>query len=165
MNPSYYGLADTSAEALNNHLAALIENCLIDLEGAGCVGKQRRLGEAVARPMRPLSMVRSGSPRGIQTKCPELQEAFTVAATTLGRIAAHYYLSHKTVGQFHRALTGPLAKTATLQQLLTLLCDAHEYAELPVRHNEELINAELMRSAPWPVRPPHTSRSCATQRA
>jgi len=61
MNPSYYGLADTSAEALNNHLAALIENCLIDLENAGCIGKQRPPGEAAVRPMAPLSHAVSGS--------------------------------------------------------------------------------------------------------
>ena len=72
--------------------------------------------------------------------------------TTLGRIAGHYYLSHKTVGLFHRSLKTAAAKTYSHEQVLTLLCDATEYDELPVRHNEELLNAELMRTVPWPVR-------------
>ena len=82
----------------------------------------------------------------------EIHDNFEVLPTTLGRIAGHYYLSHKTVGLFHRSLKTAAAKTYSHEQVLTLLCDATEYDDLPVRHNEELLNAELMRTVPWPVR-------------
>ena len=49
--------------------------------------------------------------------------------TTLGRIASFYYLSHETVSLFREGL-GP---TTDLEEILKLLCDCHEYAELPVR--------------------------------
>ena len=83
-----------------------------------------------------------------------VHDNFVVEPTTLGRIAAHYYLSHRTVGLFHSHLASTAnARSAFLpQQALTLLCDAAEYDELPVRHNEELLNAELARTVPWPVR-------------
>lgn len=35
--------------------------------------------------------------------------------------------------------------------LLRLLSEAEEYSELPVRHNEDKLNAELARDVPWPV--------------
>ena len=44
MNPSYYGLADVSADSLNKHLAALIENAFIDLEADGCLGAWLSVG-------------------------------------------------------------------------------------------------------------------------
>ena len=37
----------------------------------------------------------------------------------------------------------------SLERLLQLLCDAFEFAELPVRHNEEHLNADLADELPW----------------
>jgi activating signal cointegrator complex subunit 3 len=45
---------------------------------------------------------------------------------------------------------GPETK---LEDLLSLLSDAHEYNELPVRHNEDLLNAELAKKCLLPVNP------------
>ena len=36
-----------------------------------------------------------------------------------------------------------------LERLLQLLCDAFEFSELPVRHNEEHLNADLADELPW----------------
>ena len=37
----------------------------------------------------------------------------------------------------------------SLELLLQLMCDAFEFAELPVRHNEEYLNADLADELPW----------------
>jgi activating signal cointegrator complex subunit 3 len=67
-----------------------------------------------------------------------------VLATTLGRIASYYYLSHETVEHFEQSLSG----TMTAEQLLKILTDCKEFAEMPVRHNEDLQNTELAKQCP-----------------
>ncbi|CAH0402336.1 unnamed protein product [Chilo suppressalis] len=75
--------------------------------------------------------------------CVEIEEdQRTVHSTWMGRIASYYYLSHKTMAHFSRELRGDL----NADQLLRVLSDANEYATLPVRHNEDLLNGELSQS-------------------
>ena len=49
----------------------------------------------------------------------------------------------------------------TIPQLLTLLTNAHEFEEIPVRHNEDALNEALSKLLPYPPMPhsfdsPHT---------
>jgi hypothetical protein len=37
----------------------------------------------------------------------------------------------------------------SMQRIVRLLCDAYEFSELPVRHNEEHLNADLADELPW----------------
>ena len=67
----------------------------------------------------------------------------TVAPLTLGRVAAYYYLQYTTVALFSTNLTDEL----DLEGLLHVLCGSAEYDELPVRHNEDRLNAELATQA------------------
>lgn len=59
----------------------------------------------------------------------------------MGRIASFYYLSHLTIAKFDSTLQENL----TIEQCLRIMCDAHEYDEIPVRHNEDLLNEELAK--------------------
>lgn len=72
-----------------------------------------------------------------------------VEPTSLGRIASYYYLSYHTLQLFRDRLN----PDTTLEELLSVLSDAHEYSELPVRHNEDLLNAELAKNCLLPVNP------------
>ncbi|KAF8475719.1 Sec63 Brl domain-containing protein [Kalaharituber pfeilii] len=65
--------------------------------------------------------------------------------TPLGKIASYYYLSHKTV----RNLLRRAKPNASFEDCLTWMCTAAEYDELPVRHNEDLINTELSKNLPY----------------
>lgn len=67
--------------------------------------------------------------------------------TSMGRIASFYYLSYQTMTLFRERLTPDL----TLEELLTVLSDVHEYEEMPVRHNEDILNGELAKSCPLSV--------------
>ena len=40
----------------------------------------------------------------------------------------------------------------TVEQLLEVLTECTEYAEMPVRHNEDLLNADLAKLCPVKVR-------------
>ncbi|XP_036024563.1 activating signal cointegrator 1 complex subunit 3 isoform X1 [Onychomys torridus] len=74
-----------------------------------------------------------------------------------GRIASYYYLKHKTVKMFKDRLK-PECNT---EELLSILSDAEEYTDLPVRHNEDHTNSELAKCLPIELNPhsfdsPHT---------
>ncbi|KAF3939723.1 hypothetical protein ABW19_dt0207732 [Dactylella cylindrospora] len=65
--------------------------------------------------------------------------------TALGKIASYYYLSHKTI----RHLLKKAKRKATFEDCLLWMSRAAEYDELPVRHNEDLVNNELSRFLPY----------------
>mmetsp|Transcript_13654 Transcript_13654/g.49673 ORF Transcript_13654/g.49673 Transcript_13654/m.49673 type:complete len:2207 (-) Transcript_13654:489-7109(-) len=70
-----------------------------------------------------------------------------VDATTSGRIASFYYLKHTTIATFK----DNLRSDSSVQELLDILCSASEFDELPVRHNEDKLNAALAESVYLPV--------------
>ena len=80
-----------------------------------------------------------------------------IYATTLGRISSYYYLSHETLGHFNESLN----VSTGFEEVLKILTDCKEYAELPVRHNEDKMNEDLAKLCPMKVNPysmdsPHT---------
>ncbi|KAI0228850.1 Activating signal cointegrator 1 complex subunit 3 [Lamellibrachia satsuma] len=80
--------------------------------------------------------------------CIELAEDnHGVIATTLGRIASYYYLHHTSVKMFRN----DLSPSCTIPDIIQVLALAHEYNELPVRHNEDHVNSELAKLLPLPV--------------
>ncbi|CAI5478002.1 unnamed protein product [Closterium sp. Yama58-4] len=118
-NPSFYGLADTSAESVNIFLSDLVSRTLSDLDAAGCIA---------------------------------LHEDGSVDPLPPGLIASQYYLHFTTAALFTANLTSPAAAAAvTLETVLHVLCGAAEFDELPVRHNEEFVNAELAKHVRWKV--------------
>lgn len=52
----------------------------------------------------------------------------TLQATVHGRIASHYYISHKTIHMFSQRITSNI----TIGELIDLISCAQEYAEMPV---------------------------------
>uniref|UniRef100_K1RGX5 Activating signal cointegrator 1 complex subunit 3 n=1 Tax=Magallana gigas TaxID=29159 RepID=K1RGX5_MAGGI len=77
---------------------------------------------------------------------------------TLGRISSYYYLNHKTMRMFR----DELKSECTMPELIEVLSNAEEYAQLPVRHNEDQINSQLAQKVPLEVNP-HTYDSSHTK--
>ncbi|KAM9004103.1 activating signal cointegrator 1 complex subunit 3 isoform X1 [Sarcophilus harrisii] len=73
----------------------------------------------------------------------------SIEPLTFGRIASYYYLKHPTVRMFKDRLK----PECSVEDLLSVLTDAEEYADLPVRHNEDQMNSELARNLPIEVNP------------
>ncbi|XP_065316283.1 activating signal cointegrator 1 complex subunit 3-like [Gordionus sp. m RMFG-2023] len=98
--------------------------------------------------------------------CLSVQEdSRTLEPTTLGRIASFYYLSHMSIKVFKDKLS---SNSCSIELLLTVISSAAEYNELPVRHNEDALNAELSDCVPYKVDPftfdsPHTKANLLMQ--
>lgn len=118
-NPLYYGL-DISAQEHNTTAAQELANEFI-LELV-----DKSLGE----------LTESG--------CISLHPSGFIESTSLGKIMSYYYLSHKTI----RSLIKHAKKDGRFEDVLSWMCLAAEFDELPVRHNEDIINAELSRNLP-----------------
>lgn len=70
-----------------------------------------------------------------------------IASTHLGYLASFYYLSHITVSQLDRRLQ---AETS-IDEIIDILSKAQEFAGLPVRHNEDVLNEALSHLVPIAV--------------
>mmetsp|Transcript_27474 Transcript_27474/g.84792 ORF Transcript_27474/g.84792 Transcript_27474/m.84792 type:complete len:648 (-) Transcript_27474:279-2222(-) len=118
-NPSYYGVDDNSDDAVAAYLEATARSTLADLDAAGAV---------------------------------DVQEDDVVVPATLGRVASYYYLDHRTtrdaavsVDAVDEALSDDSSRRAE-GRAIAFLCAAREFEDLPVRHNEDVENAELAAS-------------------
>ncbi|KAK3987872.1 putative helicase [Cladorrhinum sp. PSN332] len=120
-NPSYYGL-EISAEEHNTTTAQQLANEFM------------------------INMVDASLKELTESKCVEVYPNGDVDPTPLGKIMSYYYLSHKTI----RHLVKKAKPKAEFLDVLSWMARATEYDELPVRHNEDLINAELSRNLPFP---------------
>lgn len=118
-NPSFYGLEISAAE--HNTIAAqqMANDYMINLIEAS-------LNELA------------------ESSCIALQGTGDIDSTPLGKIMSYYYLSHKTI----RQLVKHAKRDASFSDVLSWVSHATEYDELPVRHNEDLINAELSKALP-----------------
>ena len=118
-NPSYYGL-EISAEEHNTIASQqLAQDYMIEM-----------VDESFAE------LAESG--------CVTVEPNGDVDPTPMGKIMSYYYLSHKTI----RHLVRHAKHDAKFEDVLSWVSCATEYDDLPVRHNEDLINAELANSLP-----------------
>jgi antiviral helicase SLH1 len=76
------------------------------------------------------------------SSCAEILPTGEIFSTPFGKIMSYYYLSHKTI----RMLLTRTKPNPSFEDVLTWLSLATEFDELPVRHNEDLINAELAKN-------------------
>jgi antiviral helicase SLH1 len=118
-NPSYYGLEIPADE--NNSVSA-----------------QQAANDYM------IEMVDNSMAELAESGCLTLYPNGDVDPTPLGKIMSYYYLSHKTI----RTLVKHATPDATFEEVLSWMSRATEYDELPVRHNEDLINAELSSALP-----------------
>lgn len=145
-NPSYYGAKSGSDEDVDFALLSIVKSTLVKLSKSGCVEYNEE------------------DPTGI------------LSPTPLGVASCSYYLLHETPRQMQFGVrecrkmvqkklesegTKELSSQSTpfkrsilvdeicLAWLMYSLCNTHEFDELPVRHNEEILNTELSKSVSW----------------
>jgi len=88
-------------------------------------------------------------------KCVELSvDSDDISPTPLGYLASFYYLSHETV----KNLSDELEKERNVGEMIDILSKAKEFAGLPVRHNEDVLNEALSHLVPLKV-PKHNLES------
>ncbi|XP_038655200.1 activating signal cointegrator 1 complex subunit 3 isoform X1 [Scyliorhinus canicula] len=86
------------------------------------------------------------------------EDSRSLQSLDLGRIASYYYLKHQTMKMFKSKMKADCC----LEDLLSVLTDATEYADLPVRHNEDQLNSDLAKHLPIEVNP-HSFDSAHTK--
>ena len=118
-NPSYYGLEISSEDHNTIEAQRLANDYMVSL---------------VDRSLEALA----------DSRCITLHSNGDVDSTPFGKIMSYYYLSHRTI----RHLIQHAKRDASFSDVLSWMCAAAEFDELPVRHNEELINAEMAQSLP-----------------
>ncbi len=165
-NPSYYQLLDTTPQGMYKYLLKLITQVCRELDNAKCIECVTAEGHpvypvsdanthiggnsvSVSSNVSPTNGLNATSTQQTAKATPEFPLGFTIVSTPLGRIASYYYLHYLTVGLFQRqiqiltdiyvkenATSSALANKTLIQNLLRLVSDSYEFAELPVRHNE-----------------------------
>lgn len=118
-NPSFYGL-EMLAEDNNTILAQTMANDYM------------------------VNLVEASLKELNKSSCAVVEPNGEISSTPLGKIMSYYYLSHKTI----RHLINNVKRGATFAEVLSWVSHSTEYDELPVRHNEDLINAELSKALP-----------------
>ncbi|KAF2663905.1 Sec63-domain-containing protein [Microthyrium microscopicum] len=118
-NPTYYGL-EISAEEHNTIAAQQLANDYI------------------------INLVDTSLNDLADSGCAYIHSTGEIESTPYGKIMSYYYLSHKTI----RSLLAKATEWPTFADVLSWLSIATEFDELPVRHNEDLINAELAKNLP-----------------
>ncbi|KZC07318.1 Activating signal cointegrator 1 complex subunit 3 [Dufourea novaeangliae] len=84
----------------------------------------------------------------MESHCIDFDESEQIIyPLSMGKIASFYYLTYKTMLMFEQSLKDGLS----LDDCLRILCNSNEYNELPVRHNEELLNEELSKMCRYRV--------------
>lgn len=76
-------------------------------------------------------------------------EKDTVECTALGKIASMYYIDYQTASFFKDEIADLTPEESTVQNIAFVLSHAAEFSELPVRHCEDELNAELADKLPW----------------
>lgn len=119
-NPSYYGLQISAEEHTSIAAQQLANDFMVE-------------------------MVNNSLNELAESKCVEIFPNGDVDPTPLGKIMSYYYLSHKTI----RHLANHAKPKAEFLDVLSWMSRATEYDELPVRHNEDLVNETLSANLPF----------------
>lgn len=119
INPTYYGAVDAQPASIRAYLLQLAQSVLDDLAAAQCIS---------------LSST---------SKYSEF------SASKFGFVASYYYLHYRTPAQFCERFQALQSNPRITDErwlfwrVLQIMCDAQEFAKIPVRHNEDQLNADL----------------------
>jgi activating signal cointegrator complex subunit 3 len=88
-----------------------------------------------------------------EAHCVEIDdEGDVIQPTFLGRVASSFYLKPASMKVFE----AQMARSMDVIDVIRVLCNVEEFSELPVRHNEDVLNAELIPKLRYPI-PLHKS--------
>lgn len=128
MNPSYYLLKEITPQGVYNHLLELVNKVLDNLNASK-------------------NIIMEDDTQNSHSASHKL-----LKPTPLGRIASYYYLKYSTPFKFHEIYKAFMTQKIegnivsidlNTTRLLKALSDAAEFSELPVRHNEDILNNAL----------------------
>jgi activating signal cointegrator complex subunit 3 len=154
-NPSYYGASSNSTEDVEDFLTSVAEETLSKLKEQDCVSmddndlvRSTVLGQACSEyylnhktPKQVLFGLNQLS-RIIEDEAPAGKICDEENDTDLESVI-------KAMKQLHPVKRSAHLEEITVAWILYTLCSTHEFDELPVRHNEELLNEDLADEVMW----------------
>ncbi|OMJ18663.1 putative helicase mug81, partial [Smittium culicis] len=168
-NPNFYGIGDNNNHDLNLYLSNLVMDSFNQLEKNNCLSfisssmgddndiiqlddeqfpelnSDKMLIDKINTKCSEdvVKTSKNSSKLSVQLKSDSKTELF-IYPTIPGKICSTYYLSHLTMGILseNMPLVGKNAKNEFFQ-MFSLLCNVQEWTELPVRHNEDILNRQL----------------------
>lgn len=119
----------------------------------GLVNEGGKIADTINKYLK--NLVEENLQKLVDAKCVEYnREDESVTSTTLGYLASFYYLSHETI----KDLGNQIGAETPIDELIAHLSNAKEFAGLPVRHNEDVLNEALAHLVPIKV-PKHDMES------
>ena len=82
------------------------------------------------------NLVDESAQRLIDHKCVETDDDFNLIPTFLGKLSSFYYIKHESVFYFEDKLKNNMK----IEEIVKLLAYSKEFDEIPVRHNEDVLN-------------------------
>ncbi|KAI9348199.1 Sec63 Brl domain-containing protein [Obelidium mucronatum] len=128
MNPTYYGVVDTTPDGINLFLSNLIETTFTDLSNAFCIEIDQGF---YVKP----------------TVYGKIASYYYLSYKTVGLVMRRLTKDYKPVGDVEKGER----PDGDFAHMLRILSDVPEFNELPVRHNEDKMNQTLEESLPVPV--------------
>jgi len=146
-NPTYYGIASNKEEDVEQGLLKVVQEAVTKLRENGCLKSEKDNEDATI----PTSLgIAAGSfyldhrtPRKMQMGIKEVR-----------KIILSLLEKEKDTFQMPQNGGAPFVRSQRIDEvsvawIIYVLCSTHELDELPVRHNEELLNEELSDTLTW----------------
>lgn len=160
MNPSFYGAVSTSEEDIDSFLDSVAEDALVKLKEHGCISpKKHNTTLEDDSPIIATVLGQAAANFYLQYRTPKQMLLGTndVRKVLLQQLGAWEEQKETKEGNRTPAkseVAGSFSfpsevEVGAIAQMLYVLAHTHEFDELPVRHNEEYMNAELSESLPW----------------
>ena len=151
-NPSYYGAKSGSDEDVDDLLIETVKNAFEKLEEHKCIEIGKAVGED--RVVMPTSLGKTAANYYLQYQSPKqmlfgVKEARKITMTILDEFEAHVAFDAGDAKELRQFQRWDRVDDLSAAWLLFSLASTHEFDELPVRHNEEHLNADLSETLMW----------------
>ena len=153
-NPSYYGAESSNDKDVEAFFLSVVEDTIGKLNEHGCI-ETDTVEDEVDRAIRPTILGKTASNYYLQYRTPK-QMLFGVREArklTMASLESDQPTERTPPGSSDfklKSFTRPTrVDEVSVAWILYALSSTHEFDELPVRHNEEHLNATLSENVSW----------------
>jgi activating signal cointegrator complex subunit 3 len=153
-NPSYYGAKSSKEKDVESFLLSVVQDTIEKLVDRGCI-ETDTIDNEVDKVLRPTILGKTASNYYLQYRTPkQMLIGVTAARKIIMTELSVEAKTSKTIRPSSRIELTSFTRPARVDEvsvawILYALSSTHEFDELPVRHNEEHLNAALSKDLMW----------------
>jgi activating signal cointegrator complex subunit 3 len=153
-NPSYYGAASSEDKDVESFLLSVVQDSIKKLVDRGCI-ETDTADDEVDKVVRPTILGKTASNYYLQYRTPkQMLIGVTAARKIIMTELSVESSTSKAIRPSSRIELTSFTRPARVDEvsvawILYALSSTHEFDELPVRHNEEHLNATLSKDLIW----------------